>query len=188
MAYATCTDCNVTFNVPEPGQDDVLCQRCGGVTHWLVPPDGMTVADSVGDSLLDDTIASPGPDLHADAIEVHTSNGTTDGEIHRQIPRDAPPSAPRDSATRRIESDAGIDQDTLGEPEDPSTMNMFRQPVPPMPKLAAPTIRGDKPVSRPVSAPSKPTNQGRSFHFSPLLAISLSALVGGLLAWVVSQL
>ena len=187
MAYATCTDCNVTFNVPDPGQADVLCQRCGGVTHWLVPPDDMVVEDSVGDSLLDDTIASHGPDLHSDAVEIHTSNGTSDGEIRRQILRDAPPSAPRDSATRRIESDAGIDQDTLGESEDPSTMNMFRQPVPPMPKLAAPTIRGDKPVSRPISAPSKPTAQRRSLHFSPLLAICLSALVGGLLAWIVSQ-
>jgi hypothetical protein len=193
VAYATCKDCNVTFNVPETGDECAPCQRCGGRTEWLVPPEAMA-ADALGhDGLVGDVLAPSTPHPQPDAVDLPTSSSDTRLEVdYRHNPSDAPPSAPRDSATRRLESDAGISDKKDGEGEtDESTINMFRQPVPPIPKLSAPTIRGSKPTGHHEdSLPSSTLKSTDERHWLRVLApvvILLSAVFGGVLAWIISR-
>ena len=148
---------------------------------WLVPPMESALAHQE-----DETIDAG---LNLD----HSLSDETIADVsHSQLSANGLASAPRDSETRRLDSDTGISLGSLaGDQDGPPTSNFFDQPVPPMPKLSAPTEHGIEQERSGLGSES--VSKGRRPNLGGLapgqfwLAVAVSALVGGLLAWILTS-
>jgi len=150
---------------------------------WLVPPQEPGRGE-----------VSPGEATDGDSLD-ESSLGTlvdsvADGDtVADVLPLDDMPtfraghSTPRDVSTRKIDSQSGAFEPMKQEQdEDESEVSLFQRPAPPRPKLSAPSDQVELPV-RP-DKPEKSSNFGR---MHTVVAVLLSAVLGGLLAWFLTS-
>ena len=157
MAYASCSECNVTFRVSGTSLDGVTCQHCGGPVVWFGPAPveephegegaGVPSTSSVASqSDPDETLmTSAFSDSATHSVDLADLDGETEKLIRPSLssltnPEPAKLVAPgavpsQDRSTRQISNQASIDSDEAitglfnkPVPEFPSSMHLVRRP------------------------------------------------------------
>jgi hypothetical protein len=171
LAYASCPECNVTFQVNAIDLKEIECQHCGGAVSWLVPPAPVPVEDidtpiSTAPSMskpdfpseLIDTPISTAPSMskpdfpseledtvevtHVDASEEPTTQVNTPTPSERvRAPMEDSRSVAPSAAPSEDRSTRRIDFGTSS--VDDETSGLFNKPVPSLPRLNAPGSTAD---------------------------------------------